>query len=125
MIKANELRIGNKIIAKGYDIDPEGNRVGNFEGDFEITVDIEFFKSCLNNPHYYEAIPITPEWLERCWFIDDLPWKKDNFRLDSENRFIVVDSTGYGIIIARHVQYIHQLQNIYFALTGEELNVKV
>lgn len=38
----------------------------------------------------------------------------DNKRLDPQNICIPI----------RHIKYVHQLQNLYFALTGEELEVK-
>lgn len=116
MIKVEELKRNNYLFQKSRGI---AVQIDNPRGLHLITawgVDwpIEDF----------DPIPLTPEWLERLGFIDDLPWAKGNFRVDSENRFHVVDGTGYSVIVARNIEYVHQLQNLYFALTGEELTIK-
>lgn len=71
------------------------------------------------------GVPLTPDILEKCGFKDELPWKYKNLALDSEGRLSVIDQTGYGIIIARQVKYLHQLQNLFFALVGEELKIEL
>lgn len=85
-------------------------------------------------------IPLNEEWLLKFGFE-----KRDNcYRLDSGAGSIVIDVSdiltailGDGVYIhsgtsdhlehgfySAHIEYIHQLQNLYFALTGEELTVK-
>lgn len=130
MINVKELRIGNKIIAIGYDL-IDGGRVENRKGDFQIDVDIEFLKSCINNPHYYEPIPLTPEWLERCGFVDGGPhdngehsWHHPDMTLSFDGKcFYYYDDND--CIYVGACNYLHQLQNFYFATEGEELNVKL
>jgi len=79
-----------------------------------------------------EPIPLTPEILVKYGF------KKFNlssghyFQLDFNNKeaFLFDERLSYGIMgIANfewsacdHIHHLHQLQNLYFALTGEELN---
>jgi hypothetical protein len=124
MIKASELRIGNLLYSES------GRNATVYR---VMGIDIESDRAKMKcNPavsniqlKYMVPIPLTPEWLERCGFVDDIPWRKGNLRLDSENRLIIVDSTGYGIIVARNVLYLHQLQNLYFSLTGEDLEINM
>lgn len=75
-------------------------------------------------PEGWEAkpIPLTKKWFLNFGFEYKIfAWGIGNLSVDDENRLIINDSKGYGIIIARDVLYVHQLQNLYFALTGEEL----
>jgi len=109
----NELRIGNWISMASWNADPEVKQVTAFD-----IANIVKFKYAI------EPIPLTEEWLVKFGFEDNLPWEYKQFRLDDQDRFHVVDQTGYGIIIARGIKYVHQLQNLYFALTGEELPIK-
>ncbi len=83
------------------------------------------------------GIPLTPEWLERCGLIKQGEESKHNYevwgnrnielaRVDDGYALHVQDLDEYASwTIYKAVQYLHQLQNLYFALTGEELNVKL
>ena len=124
-MKVNELRVDNLILFK---LHGEGNgKIGQMKrGDF----------GRFNNEEYH-PIPLTPEWLERCGF-EYLPFAKDislfSFYKRSEFELIIVNE---GIVCEyeqgvfyysnerRPVKYVHQLQNLFFALIGEELNVKL
>lgn len=82
----------------------------------------------------YKPIPITTEWLERLGF------KKTNQRLADRvlvframsiqwNISLIVDDDGsvfYEVAPFQryHIQHVHQLQNLVYALTGEELELK-
>ena len=77
------------------------------------------------NPNECEPIPLTEEWLIKFGFIKFNGW----FFLETRFTSIYISPlTGYCSIGANEeydfpykVLYIHQLQNLYFALTGEEL----
>lgn len=109
-LKANQLRIGNWFIQ--YD-EPE-----QFDGDFYHLSDIKF-------------IPLTEEWLLKFGFErtdqkdnsnDDWTWlfyQKDSIYIDGSDLTI---ETASGIVIK--LEYVHQLQNLYFALTRDELTLK-
>ena len=126
MIKANELRIGNWVM---YD-----NRLFQIEA-------ISRSLPCLNTDEFgigvvdwnnINPIPLTPEILEKCGL------KNGNSELDrnvfySTNKhlaqFSVNISGSFGIYVgvfialrSVHLEYLHQLQNLYFALTNTELN---
>lgn len=72
-------------------------------------------------------IPITPEWLERLGFEKMPPknhweeyWDKGILRLYITDGKI----SPIAVIHSKKPKYVHQLQNLFYALTGEELTIK-
>jgi len=120
MIEINELRIGNIVS------DDHGNH---------LTVDdmneagINFIDSSLGVLcRYYEAhgITLTPEWLERLGFegkFRNLPEGGYIEIGDEEATLMPIDGCTGGHTFSCPCKYVHQLQNLYFALTGQELQV--
>lgn len=120
-MKASELRIGNYLNGRKGPVTVteirENNKVKIKENPSNFT-----FGDCLL------PIPLTEEWLL------NLGFKKvgTNFELDFfvfwyssyQNcfvwRFMNINSNADPISL----EYVHQLQNLYFALTGEELTLK-
>lgn len=108
-MKANELRLDNWIKEN-----PKHWPAGN-----ELQV-----KNVKDSPYWkqYEGIPITQQWLISFGFkgleiyIKDIGGGKRRLSFGQNYFYIFID----GDLLAR-VDYIHQLQNLYFALTGEEL----
>lgn len=129
MLSVKELRLGNRIQLLKNDIPVAAIEIVGIGGALSGLISYIDFDGepspfiCLCNK-YHRGIPLTAEWLKRLGFVDKLPWEIGAFRLDGENRFIVVDASGYGVIVARQVVYVHQLQNLYFALTGQELEIR-
>lgn len=106
-MKLNELRIGNYVYA------------------FKTIWQIDNTDFCnLEQVETYNFIPLTEEWLLKFGF-ESNPYQ-DRY----ENKVIQVECNklrGYTelwIDGMPHIKYIHQLQNLYFALTGEELEIK-
>jgi hypothetical protein len=113
-MKATELRIGNVV---------KRNEV-------VVTCDFMSAANCYSIPEQYEPIPLTEEWLLKfnpsacpnaaylfeseiggVWiekFIDDKYYLTD----DEANMLSFIE-----------IKYVHQLQNIYHSLTGEELAI--
>lgn len=116
MIAANELRIGNKVLRT------KNNSL------FTITaIDIS---TIANGDLSVTGIPLTPEILEQCGF------KKSHqgyMELSRDEFNLAFDETGLDIAIngndiantLSHIKYLHQLQNLYFALTGTELEINL
>lgn len=111
MINPQEIRLKNWV----------NKRYGGEYSEYAMRgVDI----LCLEDPQSnsgdtYMPIPITAEILEKCGFKKDIyGWHKLNgfgfFFYDTG-----IKGTYFGITIPS--QSLHQLQNIYYALTGEEL----
>ena len=117
MIKANELRIGNLIYNPVQKI--------NFQADIQAISNVWYNYTRIQDLHY-QPIPLTEELLKKCGF------KWINHALRKENISIRYLSKNYEIFISNEkrrfviqLKYVHQLQNLYFALTGEELEIKL
>ena len=80
-------------------------------------------------------IPITPEWLERLGF--ERKYKNENtihwvkfsakhlsFVITECSSLFGMEYKAYGADHCPQIFHIHQLQNLYHALTGQELTVK-
>ena len=66
--------------------------------------------------------PITPPWLERLKFQwDELTWSNKNVWLAPNDDAYDVFLHGISGGVSRRISYVHQLQLIYFAMTGEHL----
>lgn len=143
-MKANELRIGNLLSVGNYDVKVvEIHHLGVHVFDLEETQDTwELFSDRI------KPIPLTEEWLLKFGF-KKYPNLRDTFRqeyydafqLDIDEHTIISFSIpiGYNHNIrcnydksyrseekkqSYRVKHVHQLQNLYFALTGEELTFK-
>lgn len=112
-MKATELRIGNWANngEKDYVIDRSSMQdIINFSEE-DFTTD-------------WKPIPLTGEWLERFGFFKDGEyWYRRPAKIPPI--YWVNSKPLYGINLGSPslgmFSYVHQLQNLYFALTGEEL----
>lgn len=119
MVKSNELRIGNIIefpfIGGNVEVIGVALRVDNVLFIQSKLTTSTFFEL----PEKYKPIPITEEWLLKFGF--------DKIENGTYlNKFYVTIVSGYCVFwitdtYSVAIKYVHQLQNIYFALTGEEL----
>lgn len=114
-----ELRIGNLVYFHPVNTHREvcqvdANMIFNFE---------------LNKP-YYKPIELNPSWLERMgfkfekgintyWSIGVNPITHDYLLVIKCN-----NECFYYRNIHHTLIYVHQLQNLYFALTGKEIKIK-
>ena len=116
-MEASELRIGNLVEYQSIS--------GNYVNDIPkwtlleiLSVDIlgadEF-------PDHYRPIPITEEWLLKFAFtkINSTWYGHGNFRIN-----ISFDLEWAFNWMGISLNSVHQLQNLYFALTGIELKLK-
>lgn len=127
-MKAEEFRIGNLL----HDRENRLCRVEELscrEGEREV------YAPAVNGPTTAlpnKTIPLTEEWLLKFGFrerykshisvvyeIEEAPEINIRFKLFNET----CNFRHYGTYI-RKIKYVHQLQNLYFALTGEELQIK-
>lgn len=123
-MKANELRIGNLIY---WDItEKEGiiHEVVGIKQDKPLTIPISLGDSMVE----YKPIPLTEEWLVKFGFQEGVYWMSGNRYIDYRlgNFEISKQSLDEGIYYINasfpsSINYVHQLQNLYFALTGNEL----
>jgi hypothetical protein len=108
----NELRIGNYIEWVGVKSD---SRILNLK-DFNIV-----YESLNNNESYFKPILLTEEWLLKLGYIKKTPFFENNSIIEFYETYDkILRCELYGMTVD-NIKYVHQLQNLYFALTGEEL----
>lgn len=121
-MEITELRIGNYFSKVVDDI---------HYGDYVVT---KIDKDNLVNEHgeaiyigYCEPIPLTEEWLLKFGFrpLDNKNWHLGKIKVWSGATRIYFQFNTPDDIDDVEIEYVHQLQNLYFALTGEELNIEL
>ena len=117
MIKANELRVGNWVNYLGTPI--------KILSGAQIDRNIKAFR----------PITLTPEILERCQLeylsdpINGYELTKHICIVKNIDRYslgVIETSVNGGEYVSeiRRIEYMHELQNLIFSLTGEELEIK-
>lgn len=141
MIKANELRIGNWVTLNKYEYNFNVNpftkkivgsaviQVDEIDGESESINKYIFSWGEVesNSCEYLEGIPLTPEILEKVGFEahgEDGEYNyPDIAGVYLQQRYL--DDDGFDYYCFKQwlmtVNYLHQLQNLFFALTGTEL----
>jgi hypothetical protein len=110
-MEVNELRIGNYL--------SDGKEVFKVEKAFFTLLEL--------NMQFCKPIPLTEEWLLRFGFVESQDidtvfglklndfWYINEFQIRNKFNAILLDV---------ELKYVHQLQNLYFALTNKELTLK-
>lgn len=118
MILVNELRFGNYLLF-GKQIQCvfkiTGDGVNTYCNDIEIS-------DAFENIH---PIPLTKDWLLKFGFKEGTSWYSKYEHPIAINISIKHGLTTVGANEEYEVEckYVHQLQNLYFALTGKELEI--
>ena len=120
MIDSNEVRIGNLVNYNDgeYGFDDYVVIIEPHEIHTYRTI-AERIKNAELNP-----IPITPEWLERLGLKGHSFDFSKVFTISYYDDMVHIEQYSEGPFDLPHIKYIHQLQNLYHALTGQELTVK-
>lgn len=107
VLKQNDCRYGNYIIYGGSVTQLNEKEMCHF----------------FRFPETYKSIPLTEEWLFKLGFINDKVL--EIYRNDFTDSTIIIDYKFICLLGYSHVKlnYVHELQNLYFALTGSELTV--
>ena len=131
MIDATELRLGNYILQKtGVRILPVKTNFQHFElfskglakDMFPVALKADLLQKCgfIENKKYH----LLPESRE---FVLVLPVtgtnKNEMHAFMNANKEIYVRATVNDLIISNNFHYLHQLQNVYHAIVGKELEV--
>ncbi len=121
-MNANELRIGNLLRDKVSKTELE---VIELSENNIITKVIDRSKFPLKDGWGIEYIPLTEEWLLKFGF--DKKGNKGKLNVILSGNFGYKNGKTYfnsWVILESQPKYVNQLQNLYFALTGEELTFK-
>jgi len=139
-MKANKLRIGNLILHHNHKIKE------SFDECIVWMISEDHLRVRVNDLHnevvsadYCSGIPLTEEWLLKFGFektkIAGINFRLGNFVLNKISpigRYVFFEAEWvpeiFDFDLRSHVRsniiYVHQLQNLYFALTNTELEVK-
>jgi len=112
-MKANELRLNNYVLDQGMETTVtciEEERLSTEKGKLPYS----FY-------HEITPIPLTEEWLLKFGFeslFSGAGYVKDRVEIGYNHNGFYIIASGLKI------EYAHQLQNLYFALCGNELDIK-
>jgi len=127
-MKANEMRIGNLVKL----LDGTIFTIGSIE-EKGFTVQNEEENTWIEAEEF-ESIPLTEEWLLKFGFKYDTDNDKllkflpihefctDRLSFRKSEGHICLQVEQYRTL-TKHVKHVHQLQNLYFALTGAEITI--
>tara|TARA_R110002153_G_scaffold216657_1_gene369161 strand:- start:197 stop:601 length:405 start_codon:yes stop_codon:yes gene_type:complete len=134
-MEAKELRIGNYVNFKFH------KDCGGVKGIEVFVSDLEIILQNNSKSEYYTPIPLTEGWLVKfgftCFWDDD--YDNNVFSLIRSGNYddVIIDPSWVSqtecnrFVIAHfdyemdlEIKHVHQLQNLYFALTNEELTIK-
>jgi len=106
-MNAKELMIGNKVIHNGkvHDI-----------------VSIDIYNDIKADP-----IPLNEEWLLKLGFRHAYTSVHEGISIYNKDLFSIEyhqDTLWINGNKVNHIKHVHQLQNLYFCLTGKELEIK-
>lgn len=128
-----ELMLGNVIVYKDQvrvveSIGPEKLSLRSIDEKVDLitnTIDVVNYEEC-------SGIPLSDEWVlalgltadpenviyDEHWY--DFPDKRFRIKLDNPTPYKVELE---DVVILKMVTYVHELQNLYFIVTGEDLKV--
>ena len=118
MLQANELRIGNYLQWNGK--------------PFKVNTIFTSHVCSETQPlQGYEPIPLTPEILEKCGYkvqCEYFFFKKDElieFEKLKHCYSVRFKQSGMNSLKIAEIKYVHQLQNLIFAVSGNELEINL
>lgn len=108
-------------------------RIGNWIYDKTFKKEIQFksfYGLCNieNNIDNYKPIPLTEEWLLKFGFEKQMAWTYRIHMFGDKWLVVYLGQKGWSINNKNYpdfmkLDYVHQLQNLFFAITGEELKL--
>ena len=142
-MKENELRVGNMIELYGKEVTVIGiDRT--LHGDYHVTYNdgVTDYRVA-RYLDQFNPIPLTDEWLVKFGFVEVFEHRNHgtikSFELKAANDstiisqlrpdekdliWVSITDCDYEGYVLTSIDKVHQLQNLYFALTGEELTLK-
>ena len=122
-MKISELRIGNYI-----------RDVFETKSHEVKKLDLEDYAAMLNrrnssHPNIYRGVELSDEWIKRFGF--EVSKTQDKFFIKDNNigistaddMFRFIKGNFVCQIVLREFEFVHELQNLYYAITGVELSV--
>jgi len=125
MIPASDLRKGNilNFLAKN------GELIARIPRALSVHQILWIDENQSDVADFWEPVPLTPDIYEKCGFVREPnnEYVKDNFVFrKQQNDFILYGfEHDYSGVILIHPVYLHELQNIVYWLSKEELTVNL
>ena len=124
MINSRDLRIGNLVLLKA------STRSGNVvENAIVIELGEDYIRTSISG---VSQLPTTESFYGIELSLDLLNkhnfryWNESPIQIDSSGiRFYEYSVKGLGIKTGKKLQYVHEMQNLYFDLFGEELEINI
>jgi len=129
-MKTNEWRLGN-LLQINHNGVVEYWKVSGL--DDENGLKIKLFNSnttpIYDGNYKHEPIPLTEELLLKCWFKKSSGQSfeiilNDWTKLYYNCGYFEISINGHAFSL-NHIKYLHQLQNLYFVLTQQELEINL
>jgi hypothetical protein len=124
MIKSEELRIGNYYEVDGAIYKVSGIEKNSFRGEM-----IQKATGMRTNGGRRQPIELTGQILIKCGFSKNIDYKLylDDCYLvsDGEEVWAAKEFNDMEFTFSIGYSYLHQLQNLYYCLTGKELEIKL
>jgi hypothetical protein len=113
-------------------MDSKELRIGNWVSWLDGSDNFETTTSSISNSYSCKPIPLNEDWLVKFGFAqykdpESIYYSKEFeglFNFDLRRSFGFPNFIWEFNDMPLFVDYVHQLQNLYFALTGEELTIK-
>ena len=119
-MEAKELRIGNYVLDRGNKL----ILIDHWEYKDKISSRREnIFHPLTEFVDYLKPIPLTEEWLVKFGFDKLEGWDDMYYFQIGDFQIYEYNVSGYEFDDFS-IKHVHQLQNLYFALTNEELIIK-
>jgi len=139
-MRPEELRIGNLLYHKTYKEIIIVNGIHRWNG-WKISFDKKILNSkdefvnipCFNDIYCFKLVPLTEEWLFELKLKNNLKYLSKHYykfpgieyKLGNELIYSSLNNSIYRYnVLLCSIEYVHQLQNLYFALIGKELIIK-
>ena len=133
---ASELRLGNLVKVGKNALHSDGGSKEIYEIS-ELKKDVVHFKGFHAGEFYkdIEPIPLTEEWLLKFGF-EDVTGVYYTLHISPDFKLLLIPADGFypqldkadennwQSVSLNKIEHVHELQNLYFALTGEELETK-
>ena len=120
-MEITELRIGNLIKYANHK-----GHIGN-----EYFVDLDILKE-IQEGIKYQPIPLTEEWLSKLGFGFVSHKAGQIYYRHRSNGWTVLHSygkwhysTSQSVCLGKELKYVHDLQNLFFSLIGDELELEI
>lgn len=126
-MKASELRIGNLVFNEAWNGEPCEIEVADLLGMMQ-------WETTGKEAEFIKPIPLTEDWLKRFGFKQgdnvtcndsfyEIPVGGSMLSINPNNGVVWINRNNSSINNPACIDHVHSLQNLYFALTGKELEL--